>query len=290
MGQSSYGVGKSVAKPPDQPVDSLRNPPAFITNAWLTRRVSHMKNYYNPFMFLCICFLPILLACGGKGALYEPPPPAPEPYQVREVRLRPGDKIHLRFFYQPELDGIQEIRGDGKISLQLIGEKEAAGLTVNEFRRELTVAFKNYFELFDVAVILVDSAKKSVYISGAVPINQMLNFEEPLTVTQAIIRAGGFPNTAKLANVLVLRHQGTSQLKVFSIDVKNSLQGGGADFYLQDRDVVYVPAKKITKVNSFVSQYIDGIIPKHVAAAFGFSYPLRGVDSDVDVQWSFPSD
>jgi len=241
------------------------------------KKVAHKR-------YLALVLLVLLAGC-SPALQYAPTPPPPAPSQgVRpEYRLRPGDAIQLQFYYQPELQSTQVIRPDGKIYLLLLGELKVSGMTPSELRQKLTEEYKKYFDRFDVMVIVNKTAGKAVYVSGAVPVNKIVEYEGDLTVTQAIISCGGFSSSARLDSVLVIRDQGTSVPKVYKIDVKDALRKGGRDFLLQHRDVVYVPVTKITKVNQFVSQYIDGIIPKHVATVFSFSYPLKGVSSDVNI-------
>ncbi len=239
---------------------------------------------------VCVLMATVCLAC-SSASQYVPLPPTP-PLQSEEeeadYRLKAGDTIQIQFYYQPELGTTQEIRPDGMISLALLGERQVCGLTANELSAQLKEAYQPYFDRLEVAVIITKIAPKLVFVSGAVPLNQIVKYEGSLTVAQAIIGCGGFSSSAKLDSVLVIRDQGTTEPKVYKIDVNKAVKEGGRDFLLQHHDVVYVPFTTITKVNQFVNQYIDGIIPKHVATAFGFGYPLRGVAGEVNFNINAP--
>lgn len=232
----------------------------------------------------------ILQACSSAPRYVSLPPPPPPQGAVEDhdYRLKPGDTIQIQFYYQPELGTVQEIRQDGRISLALLGEREVSGLTADELAKRLKEEYSPYVDRIEVAVIVTKIAPEMVYVSGAVPMNQVLKYVGSLTVTQAIIGCGGFSSAAKLDSVLVIRDQGTRQPMIYKIDVQEAVRKAGRDFLLQNHDVVYVPTTTITRVNQFVNQYIDGIIPKHVAAAFGFSYPLRGVSGEVNFNINTP--
>lgn len=249
---------------------------------------------HRTFVFrtaLCGLFVASTVAACSPTPRYAPLPPPPAPRvseEAAEYRLKPGDTIQIQFYYQPELGTTQEIRQDGRISLALLGEREVSGLTANELGRQLAEEYRQYVDRIEVAVIVTKIAPEMVYVSGAVPLNQVIKYEGSLTVSQAIIGSGGFSPAAKLDSVLVIRDQGTTEPKIYKIDVREAVRKGGRDFLLQNRDVVYIPTTTITKVNQFVNQYIDGIIPRHVAAAFGFGYPLRGVSGDVNFNINAP--
>lgn len=246
-----------------------------------------MNRLPNPFIQLLSVALLIgsLLPLQGcsTGMQYQQLPPPPSPDREEEFRLGPGDILQFVFYYQPELQMIQEVRPDGMISLQLLGETMVTGLTPSELKQELVEAYSRYFDHFDVAILVSKVAKNEVYVSGATALNQMISYNGDLTVLQALTQAGGVPTGARLDSVLVIRNQGTSDPLVYKVNIKDAREKGGQDFMLRNHDVLYVPTKNITKVNQFVAQYIDGIIPRRVAVAFGFSYPLRGIKSNVDV-------
>ncbi len=248
-----------------------------------------MSAFHLLRIVVVIVTLVVVMGCSST-AQYNALPPAPPPAAqvLHAYRLRPGDTIQLQFYYQPDLQSTQVIRPDGKIHLLLLGEIKVSGMTPAELREKLTQEYRKYFDRFDVMVLVNRTATKSVYVSGAVPMNKIIDYEGDLTVTKAIISCGGFTSSARLDSVLIIRDQGTTEPKVYKVDVRDALRKGGRDFLLQHRDVVYVPVTNITKVNQFVAQYIDGIIPKHVATVFSFAYPLKGSSADVTININQP--
>jgi len=237
----------------------------------------------------------ITLGLGG-GCLsrieYDEPTPPPVIDFREEVRLLAGDTITIAFFYNPDFRTSQAIRSDGKITLYLLGEVYVEGLTPMELTRKIENMYGRYVDRVSPSVIINSKAPKEVYMSGAVGISQVLKFHGQMTVLQSIVRSGGISAAGRADNILVIRNQGTLEPLVFKVDIKRSIFKKGRDFVLNHHDVVYVPTRTVRKINQFVNEYIDGIIPKHVGSSFGFGYSLGGLratgESDVDVDFNLP--
>jgi polysaccharide export outer membrane protein len=179
-----------------------------------------------------------------------------------EVALRPGDEIELKFYYTPELDITQTVRPDGKISLQLIGEINVLGKSPSELREELLKLYVPHLKKPEIAVIVRSLLNRRVYVGGQVTTPGVIEMLGEIDVLEAIMEAGGFllPE-AEFRNVIVIRHK-EGQRYAYSVNLENSLKGKGSQpFYLQPRDIVYVPRTKITKVGQWVDQHINSLMP-----------------------------
>src|SRR5437016_6515785 len=110
----------------------------------------------------------------------------------RHVILASGDVVKLTFSAAPELNQSQKVRSDGKLSLPLVGEVDAAGKTVGQLQSELIELYKSQLKTPEVTVSLEGSVT-TVTVSGAVAKPGKVVFERPTTVVQAIMNAGG-PN------------------------------------------------------------------------------------------------
>jgi len=185
------------------------------------------------------------------------------------VTLAPGDMVDIKFFYTPELNESQQIRPDGKITLQLAGDVTAAGLTPAGLQKELEEKYSGLIEDPAVAVIARTLNHRNVYVGGAVNRPGMLTMPGHLTALSAIMQAGSFNlREAKLKTVLVIRHEDGIR-RVYSLDVRDALKGDTphAPFYLHPQDIVYVPRTKIVNAGQWVDQYINRIVPQT-----GFTY------------------
>src|SRR5262245_11352186 len=109
----------------------------------------------------------------------------------KPYHIRVGDKLSVRFYKTPELN-VEDVpvRSDGKISLDLIGDVEAAGLGTDELSDHLTRAYSKELEQPRITVI-VRSFGGQVFVGGEVNKPAALSFSDGLTALQAIQGAGG---------------------------------------------------------------------------------------------------
>lgn len=187
-----------------------------------------------------------------------PAPLAPRP----QVTLSPGDVLDIKFFYVPELNESEAIRPDGKIALQLIGEVDAQGKTPEDLRKLLYSLYTPHLKKPDVTVIVRSFQGQRVYVGGEVNSPGMLPMPGPITALEAIMQAGGFNmRSAEAGNVVIIRHRGGLRYGA-SLDLRQAIKGDPSDpFYLEPLDIVFVPRTRIARVNQWIDQHINQIIP-----------------------------
>ena len=153
--------------------------------------------------------------------------------------LREGDTVRVSFPGSPTLNTVQQIRRDGKVSLALVGEFQAAGLTPVQMQKELIKLYEPQLVTKEVTVALESSAFM-VYITGAVSRPGKLVSDRPLTLLEAVIDAGVDYQKANLKSVRVIRRENGRE-KVHTLNLKKALQGiGGEEFYLKPQDIIFV--------------------------------------------------
>lgn len=234
-----------------------------------------MKKFLRCLLFALIVSSLISCAKTNPPDLYPSEAPIePSGETNNEYILQLGDVMDIKLFYNPELNETVTIRPDGKISLQLVDEIEVLGLTPSELDKILTEKYSKILYKTDVAVIVKEFTSQKVYVGGEVNLPGLIPYAGTLTSLQAIFQAGGFKNTAKLKNIVILRNQGTEEPLFMTIDLKEDLikHTQHNDILLKPYDVVFVPKTSIAKINQFVDQYIRQLIP--VTTTFGFSYVL----------------
>jgi polysaccharide export outer membrane protein len=160
-----------------------------------------------------------------------------------EIVLHEGDTVRITFPGAPDLNASQPIRRDGRISLKLVGEFQAAGLTPTAMEKELLKLYGPQLQTKEVTVA-VDSSSFPVYITGAVLRPGKIMSDRPLTALEAIMEAGGFDYTkANLKSVTVLRHE-NGRSEHFTLNLKRALAGTEDEaFNLKPSDIIYVPEK-----------------------------------------------
>lgn len=242
-------------------------------------------NYRKWWKWIIICAL--LTICGCQTAGNPPPGSSAISQHTLNSRLikvpsasyvlAAGDEIEVKFYYHRDLNDTLQIRPDGKISLPLVHEMGAAGLTTIELESTLTNAFGQELKNPDVAVIVRKFAGQIAYIGGEIKSPGMFPLSTPTSLLQAIIRTGDILASAEDSNVVILRSSGTATPEIMNVDLRAIRSGKAADIMLEPYDIVYVPKTVITRVNEFVEQYINRIVPR--AVSFPFMYQLRsGVD------------
>lgn len=186
------------------------------------------------------------------------PRPALEPYV-----LQVGDELAVKFYTNPELNEDVKIRSDGMISLQLIDDVQAYGLTPTQLDADLTRRYKGELADPQVSVIVKKAGGQRIYVAGEVGKQGVLALVGGLTLYQALQRAGGFKETAHRKQVLLIRKgpDGTPVGKV--IDVRRIEDGydPALDLPLRPLDIVFVPRSTIANVDLFVKQYIRDVLP-----------------------------
>jgi polysaccharide export outer membrane protein len=226
----------------------------------------------QPFLMtvkIAACFTFFLTACSPSVVVKTPTPvgaPGTQegrvgPTLMEEYIMQPGDSLDIRFFYNSDLSDLSIIRPDGRISLQLIGEVMAAGRSPKELTSLLTEKYDKELKNPEITVI-VRSFGSRIYVDGQVEEPGELELLGPLTVLQAISRAGGLTDNAWEEALVIRRIKGQEPL-VIELDLHKVLTGEdfGQDIGLVPFDIVYVPRSPIANVNLWVDQYIRQNIP-----------------------------
>src|SRR5579862_3847010 len=124
-------------------------------------------------------------------------------------RLQPGDVIEIRLFYNPELNEQVQIRPDGRVSLQLIGEVDLASKTIAEAVSFLQEKYIKEVRTPELTVQVKTYGSQKVYVVGEVLHPGMFNLPGPMTVFDAISEAGGVKLTGN-HNLAVLLRKGAN--------------------------------------------------------------------------------
>ena len=155
------------------------------------------------------------------------------------LTLREGDTVRITFPGSANLNTVQQIRRDGKISLPLVGEIKSAGMTPSDLEKELVKLYAPQLVTKEVNVALESSAFL-VYVTGAVLRPGKMVSDRPLTALEAVLDAGVDYQKANLKSVTVIRRE-NGRDELHTMNLKKALQGkGGEPFYLKPQDVIFV--------------------------------------------------
>ena len=100
--------------------------------------------------------------------------------------IHAGDQLDIKFFYNPELNESVTVRPDGKISLQLVDEIQAAGLQPSELDQRLTELYSHELKKPVLTVIVRSFTGQRVYVGGEVNRQGLITLQPGLTALQAV--------------------------------------------------------------------------------------------------------
>ena len=207
---------------------------------------------------LCL-FIGSILVCAGCAQVG----PMPENRPPRMV-LAAGDEIEVKFSYSEQFNETQLVRPDGMIELPIIGVIQAQDKKPSELRKELIKLYTPHLKHPQLTVMVREFRGRRVYVIGEVMRTGFVDMPGPMTALEAINTVGGFrEETANLKGVVLVRHVDFKRYS-YKINIKESLAGNGKPsemFYLEPRDIVFVPQKGVINVNQWIDHYIRQMIP-----------------------------
>jgi len=152
------------------------------------------------------------------------------------------DVLIINVWKEPEISRTVPVRPDGKISLPLINDVQAAGLTPSQLGISITEKLRKYMSDPQVTVIVSQINSRRVYIMGEVSRPGAYPLLPNMTVLQALSSAGGFSQFANLKGIYVLRNEDGKQQK-FPFNYKDVIKGQRAEqnITLKPGDTIIVP-------------------------------------------------
>lgn len=185
-------------------------------------------------------FLAIVL--GILTALLASSPVCAEPAAERQpYRIGVEDVLDINVWKTPDVTTQVWVRPDGRITVPLMGELRAEGLTVQQLSDALVEGLKEYFTDPVVTVTLVETNSLTVYLLGRVGSPGAMKLRGPKTFLQVLSMAGGFQEFADTDSIVVMR-QGPDGTESIHVDVEKMIKkGADLDFMLRPGDVIVVP-------------------------------------------------
>jgi len=140
-------------------------------------------------------------------AVRTPQPPAPAEAVVPpdDYVIGPEDVLGVVFWREADISGDVTVRPDGRITLPVIGELEAAGLRPEELRQRIVAGASKYLTEPNVAVVVRAINSRRVFVTGRVTAPGGHLLKGPLNVMQAIALSGGLTEYADAKNINILR-------------------------------------------------------------------------------------
>ncbi len=177
----------------------------------------------------------------AAGAAGPPAPPTGVPLPAGYV-IGPEDVLAVMFWRDKDMSAEVAVRPDGRITLPLINEVQAAGLTPEQLRDELMTAAAKYVVDPNVSVFVKAINSRKVFITGAVGKPGVYALTAPTTVMQLIALAGGLQEFADSKHIIVMRTENGRQVAL-SFNYKDVLNRKNLkqNIELKPGDTVVVP-------------------------------------------------
>ena len=154
--------------------------------------------------------------------------------------IGPEDTLYVHVWKEETLSRTVPVRIDGKISLPLIDEIQAAGLTPLQLKENLIKRFRDFVDIPNVSVIVMEANSFKVFVSGQVKTPGVVRLRSETSILQLIPMVGGFTDWANEKKVLVIRKEG-GQEKRITINYKRIVSGKDPNFVLRSGDTIIVP-------------------------------------------------
>jgi polysaccharide export outer membrane protein len=155
-------------------------------------------------------------------------------------KIGPQDVLQIDVWKEPEITRTIPVRPDGKISLPLLHDVQAAGLTAMQLATNIRDGLTKYLNNPQVTVTVTQINSRRVFVTGEVNKSGALPLLPGMTVLQALASSGGFTQFAREKGIYILRTEDGKQAKV-PYYYKDVLKGIKEDVPLQAGDVIVVP-------------------------------------------------
>ena len=158
--------------------------------------------------------------------------------------IGPEDVLYIQVWKEEALTRTVPVRSDGMISLPLINEVQASGLTPLQLGESLTEKFKKFIENPTVTVVVTEANSFKVFVSGEVRNPGVYRLRAETTLLQIISLAGDFTSEANQMKIVIIRREHGKD-KRLEVNYREIIDGTnlGSNFVLRPGDTVFVPAR-----------------------------------------------
>jgi polysaccharide export outer membrane protein len=164
------------------------------------------------------------------------------PVNESEYKIGAQDVLRIDVWKEEQLTRTVPVRPDGKVTLPLLNDVQAAGLTPIQLAGVISEGLKKYINGPQVTVTITEINSRRIYVTGEVARAGAFPLLPNMTVLQALSSSGGFTQFARTSKIYVLRAEGNKQVKL-PFNYKEVVDGKKPEqnILLQPGDVIVVP-------------------------------------------------
>jgi polysaccharide export outer membrane protein len=175
-------------------------------------------------------------------------------FKSKRYRLNPGDVLEVIYRYTPEFNRTVTIHPDGFIVLEIVGEIEVSGLTLEETRQKIITKASERLRDPEITLLLKQFQKPYYIVAGEVLKPGRFEMDEDITALQAVMMAGGLQNSAKVSQIIVFRKINKEIAEVKTLNLKKIKKTSDLekDLNLESGDIIFVPRNKFSKFEKYI--------------------------------------
>jgi polysaccharide export outer membrane protein len=201
-------------------------------------------------LVVSVALLTGLVLVGSAGAQQAAVKSAPAPVVAPQVGVPVAsdyvigaeDLLQVSIWKNEAMSRTLPVRPDGKISLPLLHDIHAAGLTPLQLRDKIAAALAEFMPNPEVSVTVMEVKSYRVSVLGEVQKPGVLQLKAPTTVMEALALAGGFKDFASPSKIIIFRKDGSGQTQRLRFNYNRAVGNGGEEnVSLKSGDVVVVP-------------------------------------------------
>jgi polysaccharide export outer membrane protein len=185
---------------------------------------------------------PIVCSQTDKEMVLKKQAQAEVPVDSDQYIIGAEDVLYIHVWREDALSRTVPVRMDGNISLPIIQEIKAAGLTPLQLKEALTMKLKEFIESPNVSVTVTEANSFKVFVSGQVRTPGVYRLRSETTILQIIPMAGGFTDWADQKKILIIRKENGKEKRI-TVNYKKIMKGGdpGSNVVLKAGDTIIVP-------------------------------------------------
>jgi polysaccharide export outer membrane protein len=212
-------------------------------------------------LLILACFLPSFICysqnpepAATPAQVHAPGPAAPAPAAPAPAApgpaagtasssyvIGPSDELTVTVWKEPTLSGSILVRPDGMITLPLLGDVQASGLTPLQLADQVAAKLKKYVQDPNVSVVVGSIHSKVIYLLGEVGRKGPVEMTSGMTLLDAIGSAGGLTDYANAKKIYILRDQAGKHQRI-PVHYKEALKGNSQfNLILEPGDTIVVP-------------------------------------------------
>lgn len=156
--------------------------------------------------------------------------------------IGPEDVLYIYIWKEENLSRTVPVRMDGMISIPLVDDIKAAGMTPLQLKELLLAKLREYVDTPDVTVIVTEANSYKVYIQGEVRNPGVVRLRTETSLVQLIVMAGGFTDWADRKKITIIRKEGGKESRI-RVNYKKVIDGdeGAQDIILKSGDIIIIP-------------------------------------------------